>query len=37
MLDGRQPCRYPDVDDYGPAISVDAIDTAGVSAGQSDF
>jgi len=37
MLDGRQPCRYPDVDDYGPAISVDAINTAGVSAGQSDF
>ena len=35
MLDGRQPCRHPDVDHYGPAISVDAINTAGVSAGPS--
>jgi hypothetical protein len=34
MLDGRQPCRHPDVDDYGPAISVDAINTAGVSVGH---
>jgi hypothetical protein len=34
MLDGRQPCRHPDVDHYGQAISVDAINTAGVSAGH---
>jgi hypothetical protein len=34
MLDGRQPCRHPDVDHYGPAMSVDAINTAGESAGH---
>jgi hypothetical protein len=34
MLDGRQPRRHPDVDHYGPAMSVDAINTAGVSAGH---
>jgi hypothetical protein len=37
MLDGPQPCRHPDVDHYGPAVSVDAINNFGVSAGQSDF
>jgi hypothetical protein len=34
MLDGTQPCRHPDVDHYGPAISVDAINSFGVSAGH---
>jgi hypothetical protein len=29
-----QPGRHPDVDDCGPAISVDGINTAGVSAGH---
>src|SRR5271170_8120585 len=32
MLDGTQPCRHPDVDHYGPAVSVDAINSFGVSA-----
>ncbi len=34
MLDGREPCRHRDDDHSGPAISVDAIDTAGVFTGR---
>jgi hypothetical protein len=34
MLDGTQPCRHPDVDHHGPAVSVDAINSFGVSAGH---